>query len=72
MQALDDQQDIPTVMEGGGDHLNAIHLNAIPSLETMPALVSFNNFAKFEGLVIMYIRIKDYHLCKLIHCKVNK
>jgi hypothetical protein len=61
MQTLDDQQDIRTLMEGGEDHLGAI-----PSLKTMPTLVSLNNFAKFKVLVIMYIRIKDYHLCEFV------
>jgi hypothetical protein len=46
-------------MEGSEDHLSAT-----PFLKTMSTLVSLNNFAKFERLVIMYIRIKDYHLCK--------
>jgi hypothetical protein len=67
MQALEDQQDIPTLVEGSEDHLSAT-----PSLKTMSILVSLNNFAQFERLVIMYIRIKDYHLCKLISCRVNK
>ncbi len=40
--------------------------------KTMLILVSLNNFEKVERLIIMYIRIKDYHLCKLICCKVNK
>jgi hypothetical protein len=67
MQALEDQQDIRTIMEGSEDHLSAI-----PFLKTMFVLVSLNNFAKFERLVIMFIRIKDYHLCKLICWRVNK
>jgi len=36
MQALEDQQDIPTLMEGSEGHLSAI-----PSLKTMSTFVEF-------------------------------